>query len=96
MSESEHLPNGKSKTELAIESFVDRMQEIHPNLDREEFYNAIDGCVQDALEAGEGEEESEGGEGKNRGEIRSRLVAGPGGSVGQAGGRGGMAAGGDA
>ncbi len=63
MSESEHLPDGKSNTELAIESFVDRMQEIHPDLDWEEFYNAINGCVQEALEeAAEGGEESEGGE----------------------------------
>lgn len=57
MSESEHLPNGKSDTELAIESFVDRMNEIYPDLDREEFHNAISGCVHNALE-----EESEGGE----------------------------------
>ena len=62
MSESEHLPDGKSNTELAIESFVDRMQEIHPDLEWEEFYNAINGCVQEALEAAEGGEESEGGE----------------------------------
>jgi hypothetical protein len=51
------LPNGKSDTELAIESFVDRMNEIYPDLDREEFHNAISGCVHDALE-----EESDGGE----------------------------------
>ena len=59
MSESEHLPNGKSDTELAIESFVDRMNEIYPDLDREEFHNAISGCVHDALEeeSGGGEEE---------------------------------------
>jgi hypothetical protein len=50
MSESERLPEGKSDTELAIESLVDRMNEIYPDLDREEFHNAISGCVHDALE----------------------------------------------
>ena len=49
MSESEHLPAGKTNTELAIESFVDKMIEIHPDLDREEFHDAISGCVNEAV-----------------------------------------------
>jgi hypothetical protein len=53
---SESIP-GKSDTELAIESFVDSIEEIHPNLDREEFRDAVDGCVREALDsAGDGEE----------------------------------------
>lgn len=56
MSESEHLPAGKTNTELAIESFVDKMMEIHPDLDREEFHDAISGCVNEAVpSADEGE-----------------------------------------
>ncbi len=50
---------GKSYTELVIETFVDKMQEIQPDLDREEFHEAISGYVQEyTQEAGE-EEESE-------------------------------------
>jgi len=52
VSESEHLP-GKSDRELAIETFVDRMMDIHPSLDREEFHNAISGCVNEALPSDE-------------------------------------------
>ena len=51
---------GRSYTELVIESFVDKMQEIQPDLDREEFYEAISGYVQEyTQETEEGEEESE-------------------------------------
>lgn len=50
---------GKSDAELAIESFVDRMMEIYPNLDREEFRGAISGCVQDAVSTADGEDESD-------------------------------------
>ncbi len=57
---SESIP-GRSDTELAIEAFVDSMEEIHPNLDREEFHNAISRCVQDAMPADD-EEESDGEE----------------------------------
>ncbi len=49
MSESEHLPQGKSETEVAIETFVDRIEELYPNIDREEFHNTISGYVQDAV-----------------------------------------------
>ena len=56
---SEGIP-GKSDTELAIEAFVDSMEEIHPNLDREEFRDAISTCVHDALDAAGGEGESDG------------------------------------
>jgi len=60
VSESDQLP-GKSDTDLAIESFVARMNDIYPNLDREEFHNAISRCVQDAMPA-DGGEESDGEE----------------------------------
>ena len=52
---------GKSDEELVIETFVDRIEEIHPNIDREEFQNTISGYVQDAVAATdeEGEEDSE-------------------------------------
>ena len=48
-SEAEHLPKSKtsSDTELAIETFVDDMLGIHPNLDREEFRDKISRCVQE-------------------------------------------------
>lgn len=55
-------PIGKSETELAIETFVDRMMDIHSDLDRQEFHDKISGCVQEATTAaedGEGEEESD-------------------------------------
>ena len=61
MSESEHLP-AKSDEELVIETFVDRIEELHPNIDREEFHNTIRGYVQKAVattDKEEGEEESE-------------------------------------
>ena len=58
---SESVP-GKSHTELVIESFVDRMEELHPNLDREEFRDAVDRCVRDAIDAAGGGEESDGEE----------------------------------
>ena len=58
MSESEHLP-GRGDEEIAIETFVDRMKEIHPELDREEFYETISGYVHDAVSAAEEEEEGE-------------------------------------
>ena len=53
---------GMSGTELAINTFVDKIEEIHPNLDREEFHDAVSGYVheyvQEAGEEGESEEES--------------------------------------
>jgi hypothetical protein len=56
---SEGIP-GRSDTELAIEAFVDSIEEIHPNLDREEFRDAISTCVHDALDSAGGEDESDG------------------------------------
>ena len=56
---SESIP-GRSDTELAIEAFVDSIEEIHPNLDREEFRDAISTCVHDALDSAGDEEESDG------------------------------------
>jgi predicted solute-binding protein len=50
---------GKSHTELVIESFVDKMQEIQPELDREEFHEAISGYVQEYTQETEEVEESE-------------------------------------
>jgi hypothetical protein len=60
VSESEHLP-AKSDEELVIKTFVDRIEELHPNIDREEFHNTISRYVQEAAAAAneEGEEESE-------------------------------------
>jgi hypothetical protein len=58
VSESEHLPES-SEEELAIETFVDRMKEIHPNLDREELREEISKYVRDAMEDANGEEETE-------------------------------------
>lgn len=52
---SEGVP-GKSESELAIETFADRMKEIHPNLDREEFRDAVNGYVRDATAESDGEE----------------------------------------
>jgi len=62
VSESEHLPAGKSNTELAIESFVDKMMELYPGLDREEFHNAVSGCVHEAVPSTDEGEESNAGE----------------------------------
>jgi hypothetical protein len=59
VSEEEHLPAGKGEEDLIIDTFVDRMQEIHPNLDRETFHETIKGCVRNAIEAGDDEEGSE-------------------------------------
>ena len=55
----ESIP-GRSDTELAIEAFVGSIEEIHPNIDREEFRDAISACVHDALDSAGGEEESDG------------------------------------
>ena len=64
-SEAEHLPKRKisSDTELAIETFVDDILGIHPNLDREEFRDKINRCVQEHLP----EEEDSGEEGEDKG-----------------------------
>ncbi len=64
MSESEHLP-ASSEEELATEAFVDRIVDIHPNLDREELYETINEYVRDAVKAVEDEEESEDEESKD-------------------------------
>ena len=45
---------------MAIEAFVDSIEEIHPNLDREEFRDAVSTCVHDALDSAGGKEESDG------------------------------------
>ena len=55
-------PIGKSETELAVETFVDRIQEIHPDLDWQELHDKISGCVQEAVDNAEGEEEESDGE----------------------------------
>jgi hypothetical protein len=61
VSESEHLP-GRSEEEVAIETFVDRIKEIHPDLDREDLQETINRYVQEAVEYAEGEDDSEGEE----------------------------------
>lgn len=56
---SDSVP-GKSQTEIVIETFVDRLMEIHPNLDRERLQESMSGCVHDSVSAadtGEGSEE---------------------------------------
>lgn len=58
MSESEHVPAGKSNAELAIELFVDKMIELHPSLEREEFHDAISECVHEAVPSTDEGEES--------------------------------------
>jgi hypothetical protein len=64
VSEAEHLPKRKtsSDTELVIGTFVDEMSEIYPDLDREEFRDKINRCVQEHLpeEEDNGEEEDKG------------------------------------
>ena len=84
MSEAEHLPDRKTKsdTDLVIETFVDDMLEIYPNLDREEFREAISGYVQEYVpEEDEGEEEEKGLTDKAKGLLRKAAEAvGAGGS----------------
>lgn len=67
MSEAEHLPDKKLKsdTELAIESFVDELLELHPHLDREELREGVSARVQEYVsdEGAEDEEEEENGAG---------------------------------
>ena len=58
VSESEHQP-GRSEEEVAIETFVDRIKEIHPDLNREELQETISRYVQEAVEDAEGEDGSE-------------------------------------
>jgi len=48
-------PVGKSETELVIETFEDRIKEIHPDLDRQEFQGSVSGYVHEAVTAAEGE-----------------------------------------
>jgi hypothetical protein len=64
VSEAEHLPKRKtsSDTELVIGTFVDEMSEIYPDLDREEFRDKINRCVQEHLP-----EEDNGEEGEDKG-----------------------------
>jgi len=49
---------GKSQTEIVIETFVDRLMEIHPNLDRERLHESMSGCVHDSVSAADTEEGS--------------------------------------
>ena len=65
VSEAEHLPKRKtsSDTELVIGTFVDEMSDIYPDLDREEFRDKINRCVQEHLP----EEEDSGEEGEDKG-----------------------------
>ena len=50
---------GMSSTELAINTFVDKIEEIHPNLDREGFHDAVSGYVHEYVQETDEEEESE-------------------------------------
>ncbi len=49
--------HGQSEVELAINTFVDKMKEIHPDLDQEGFHDAISGYVQENLPYKDGGEE---------------------------------------
>ncbi len=50
-------PYGKSDTELAITTFVDRIEELYPNIDREGFHNAISEYVHENVPDEDGGEE---------------------------------------
>ncbi len=53
-------PHNKSDTDLAVETFVDRIEELYPNIDREGFHNAISEYVhENVLDENESEEEQE-------------------------------------
>ena len=53
-------PHNKSDMDLAVKTFVDRIEELYPNIDRERFHNAISEYVQEnVLNEGGGEEEQE-------------------------------------
>ncbi len=53
-------PYGKSDTEVTITTFVDRIEELYPNIDRERFHNAISEYVhENVLDENGGEEEQE-------------------------------------
>ena len=52
---------GKSDTEIVAEVFAERIAELHPNIDREELYQAVINTVNEmaatAAEEEEGDEE---------------------------------------
>ncbi len=56
-------PHNKSDTDLAVETFVDRIEELYPNIDREGFHNAISEYVHENVldENGDEEEQEERG-----------------------------------
>ena len=64
MTDAEHLPDKKVKsdTDLVIDSFVDRMLQMHPSLDRVEFHEKISSCVHEHLPDEDEGEEDEGEE----------------------------------
>ena len=51
----------KPAVDLVINTFVDKIKEIHPELDREEFHDAVSGYVQEYVQEADEEEESEEG-----------------------------------
>jgi hypothetical protein len=50
---------GKSEAELLAEEFAERMTNLYPNIDREEFYETIIQAVNEMAAAAEEEEEWE-------------------------------------
>lgn len=52
-------PHNKSDTDLAVETFVDRIEELYPNIDREGFHNAISEYVHENVLAENGSEEEQ-------------------------------------
>lgn len=55
---SDSVP-GKSQTEIVVETFVDRLMEVHPNLDRETLHESVSSCVHDAVSSADSGEESD-------------------------------------
>jgi hypothetical protein len=49
---------GKSGMDLAINTFVDKIKEIHPELNQEEFHNVVNEYVQEYVQEADEEEES--------------------------------------
>lgn len=53
-------PHNKSDMDLAVETFVDRIEELYPNIHREGFHNAISEYVHNNVpDEGGGEQEHE-------------------------------------
>ena len=56
--EQEHLPEGKSQMDIAIDVFIDQIKDINPNIDEESLHSEIRKCIEEAVPEAEGEEGS--------------------------------------